>query len=401
MLALTPMKTTPQYTPLKEEHESLGAKMVDFAGWWMPVEYSGLRAEHTNVRQNVGLFDVSHMGEIRVRGRQALEALQWLTSNDVSQIGNGKAQYTLLTNECGGVVDDLIVYCIERGQDYLLCVNASNTVKDWDWIKGHIPSELQQVEIKNESDDWGQVAVQGPRAVELCARVFGESVQEVGAFHFAPFLFQSELCYLARTGYTGEDGFEIFVPREKTVSLWRQLLESGKGLGVLPIGLGARDTLRTEMKYSLYGQEIDDSTNPYAAGLGWVVKPDAKRFIGREAILDQKVKGIEKQLVGFKMLDKGIPRHGYKVLSIDNIEIGKVTSGTVSPTLNESIGIAYVAKAHAAMGSEICIDIRGRAAKAQVVETPFVKTALTAKALGRKTLSGTKKSSENGHGGNG
>lgn len=378
-VALAAMKSesssNPKCTPLKDEHIRLGAKMVDFAGWYMPVEYEGIRAEHKNVRENVGLFDVSHMGEIRVCGEKALETLQWLTTNDVSAIGNGKAQYSLLPNKEGGVVDDLIIYCIEKDKDYLLCVNASNTQKDWDWIQ----KNNRGAELTNESENWGQIAVQGPKAVELTSLVFGPQVKDIATFHFAPHPFLGGLCYIARTGYTGEDGFEIFVPKAQAVSLWRALLEKGEKLGVQPIGLGARDTLRTEMKYSLYGQEIDDNTNPYAAGLGWVVKPAAKDFIGKDKILAHKAAGLKNKLVGMKMVEKGIPRHDYRVLSIDKQVIGKVTSGTVSPTLGENIGIAYVAAEYAAPGTEVFIDIRGRAVKAQVVETPFVSTALTKK----------------------
>jgi aminomethyltransferase len=363
----------PLFTPLKEEHEKLGARMVNFAGWYMPVEYEGIRAEHIHTRKHVGLFDVSHMGEIRVRGPKALETLQWLTSNDVSLIGNGKAQYGLLTNEKGGVVDDLIIYCIEKGHDYLVCVNASNTQKDWDWFTAH----NKGAELTNESSAWGQIAVQGPKGVDLVAALFGAGVRDIATFHFAPHAFQGGLCYLARTGYTGEDGFEIFVPREKTVALWQALLAKGQDFQAKPIGLGARDTLRTEMKYSLYGQEIDDNTNPYAAGLGWAMKPDAKDFIGKGPILAGKQAGLQQKLVGFKMIEKGIARHDYKVLAIDKREIGKVTSGTLSPSLGENIGIAYVSADLANMGQEIWIDIRGRAVKAVVVETPFVETALT------------------------
>lgn len=366
-----------QSTPLKEEHIRLGAKMVDFAGWYMPVEYSGIRDEHMHVRTQVGLFDVSHMGEIRVKGPKALATLQALTSNDVSLIGNGKAQYNLLMNENGGIVDDLIVYCIEKERDYLVCVNAANTNKDWDWFVAH----NRGAELTNESSNWGQIAVQGPKAVQHLCSIFGEALAKITTFHFAPVMFENVLCYFARTGYTGEDGFEIFVPAQKTVALWQRLLET-KGdtdIQVKPIGLGARDTLRTEMKYSLYGQEIDDTTNPFEAGLGWVVKPDAKDFIGKEKVLAVKASGLKKKLVGFKLIDKGIARHDYKVLSIDNREIGKVTSGTLSPSLGVSIGVAYVATENAALGQQILIDIRGRGAKAEIVATPFVSTSLTKK----------------------
>jgi aminomethyltransferase len=360
-----------KFTPLKDEHVSMGAKMVDFAGWFMPVEYIGMRLENLHVRSKVGLFDVSHMGEVRVRGPKALETLQWLTTNDVSKLKKNSAQYSLLPNKQGGIVDDIIIYCIEPESDYLVCVNASNADKDFRWMS----ENNRGAEITNESDKWGQIAVQGPRAVELVAKVFAGStdLKNVASFHFATCDFKGGLCYVARTGYTGEDGFEIFVPAGKTVDLWRALLATGSDVEARPIGLGARDTLRTEMKYSLYGQEIDDETNPYEAGLGWVVKPDAKDFIGKEKIMAVKAAGLKHKLVGFQMLDKGIARHHYGVLSIDKREIGKVTSGTVSPTSGESIGIAYVATEFAKTGQEIGIDIRGRAARAKIVETPFIK----------------------------
>lgn len=373
-------ETNPKRTPLCDEHIKLNAKMVDFAGWYMPVQYFGITAEHQHVRKHVGLFDVSHMGEIRVRGPKALQTLQWLTSNDVSLIGNGKAQYGLLMNPQGGVVDDLIVYCIEKDKDYLVCVNASNTQKDWDWFVAN----NRGAELKNESAEWGQIAVQGPDAVALVAKIFGREMLAVKTFHFVSQDFEGGLCYIARTGYTGEDGFEIFVPQKLTAALWRTLLAKGEEFQARPIGLGARDTLRTEMKYSLYGQEIDDTTTPYEAGLGWAVKPDAKDFMGKTELMARKAQGLKRKLVGFKMVDKGIPRHDYKVLAIDKREIGKVTSGTVSPSLNESIGIAYVSADLAAPGQEICVDIRGRAAKAVIVETPFVQTTLTKNQLTKK-----------------
>jgi aminomethyltransferase len=363
---------TSQKTPLYEEHVKAGAKIVDFAGWLMPVQYAeGIRAEHNHTREKVGLFDVSHMGEIRVRGPKALETLQWLTTNDVSKLNDGQAQYSLLPNEKGGLVDDLIVYCVKKNADYLVCVNASNTQKDWQWFQEH----NRGADMANESSQWGQIAVQGPMAVELTARVLGASLREVKTFQFVAVPFQGAECFAARTGYTGEDGFEIFVPRAQTAALWQALLAANPE--AKPIGLGARDTLRTEMKYSLYGQEIDAETNPYAAGLGWLIKPESKDFIGRTPMVAGKEAGLKKKLVGFKMVDRGIARHGYKVLGVDNEEIGIVTSGTVSPTLNENIGIAYVDARFGAPSSEIFIDIRGKAVKALVAQTPFVSSGLT------------------------
>jgi aminomethyltransferase len=355
-------------TPLCERHEELGGKMVEFAGWRMPVEYSGLRKEHLNVRQNLGLFDVSHMGEVRVRGPKALETLEWLTSNWVGRLEKGQAQYSLLTNFVGGVVDDLIIYCLKKNEDYLLCVNASNTDKDFAWIV----ENNRGAELVNESSKWGQIAVQGPKARELTSRIFGAGVFDIPHFEFIESEFLDSKVYIARTGYTGEDGFEIFVPSIHTASLWDSLLSKGGDLGVAPIGLGARDTLRTEMKYPLYGHEIDDLTNPYEAGLGWVIKPDKKDFIGREPICAVKASGLKSKLIGFKMVDRGIARQGYKLFSFDNKEIGKVTSGTVSPSLNENIGVGYVRADLAEIGSDLMVEIRGRKLKAIIVETPFV-----------------------------
>lgn len=366
---MTTNGSTPRSTPLKEEHEKLGAKMVDFAGWYMPVEYRGLRQEHLNTRENAGLFDVSHMGEIRVKGPNALATLQWLTSNDVAKLGPGQAQYSLLPNESGGLVDDIIVYCVKPNDDYLVCVNASNTDKDFAWFEKH----NKGAQITNESPEWGQIAVQGPKAMALTARIFGDRATDIAPFQFAELDFKGTKCLVARTGYTGEDGVEVFVPAAQTVALWRELLGQGKDLQAEPVGLGARDTLRTEMKYSLYGHEIDDTTNPYGAGLGWVVKPDAKDFVGKAAMLERKKQGLARKLIGFVMTERGIPRAGYSLFSFDNQEIGKVTSGTVSPSLNDNIGIGYVDQKFSEIGTQILVDIRGRKVQARVVKTPFVE----------------------------
>lgn len=355
-------------TPLAAEHEKLGARMVDFAGWWMPVQYKGLREEHDNVRKNVGLFDVSHMGEIRVKGPKALEALQWLTTNDVAKLNPFEAQYSLLPNEEGGIVDDIIVYCLEKNADYLVCVNASNADKDFAWMQKH----NRGADLTNESDKWGQIAIQGPKALELCDQLFGVPVSAMKPFTLKPSVFQGHQIMIATTGYTGEKGCEVFVEAAGTVALWNELLKQGEALGVMPIGLGARDTLRTEKKFSLYGHEIDDTTNPYEAGLGWVIKPQAKDFLAKDKILAVKEKGLRRKLIGFKMLEKGIPRQGYSLFSFDNQEIGTVTSGTHSPSLDAPIGIAFVETSQAADGTEFFVDIRGRKVKAKVCPTPFV-----------------------------
>ena len=359
-------------TPLANDHEKLGARMVEFAGWYMPIQYKGLREEHDNVRTKVGLFDVSHMGEILFKGPNALASLEWLTTNDVSKLNDGEAQYSLLPNDQGGLVDDIIVYCLKKNEDYLVCVNASNKDKDFAWMTKH----NKGADITDESDSWGQIAIQGPNALELVDRLFDGilpvSVSAMKSFTHQSGKFAGHQVIVATTGYTGEKGCEIFVAADGAAMLWNDLLNKGADLGVMAIGLGARDTLRTEMKYSLYGHEIDDTTNPYAAVLGWVIKPANKDFMGKNLIVGAKEKGLTQKLVGFKMLEKGIPRQGYSLFSFDNKEIGKVTSGTHSPTLDEPIGIAYIDTAFAAEGSEFLLDIRGRKAKAIVCKTPFV-----------------------------
>jgi aminomethyltransferase len=359
-------------TVLRQVHESLGAKMVDFAGWYMPVQYEGLKEEHLATRTKVGLFDVSHMGEFRVRGPKSLESLEWMTTNDVLRLKAGESQYSLFPNPQGGIVDDLFTYCITPGEDYLLCVNAANIDKDFAFVTAN----NRGAEITNESSLWSQIAVQGPKALELLTRIFSPEVPQMTALSHRAFSFNRARVILARTGYTGEVGAEIFVPNDHAVALWTTLMERGQDLGVTAVGLGARDTLRTEMKYSLYGHEIDDTTNPYEAGLGWVVKPTKKEFVGKGPMLQAKEIGLKRKLVGFILADRGIPRQGYNLLSFDNKEIGRVTSGTLSPSLNQSIGIGYVDKAFAEIGCEFNVDIRGRGAKARVVATPFVRTSL-------------------------
>ena len=371
-VALTALRKT----PLAAEHERLGARMVDFAGWWMPVQYRGLKEEHQSVRAGVGLFDVSHMGEIRVSGPKSLETLQWVTTNDVSKLQAGEAHYSLFPNETGGIVDDLIVYCVKPGEEYLLCVNASNADKDFAFLQKHNRGAV----LKNESADWGQIAVQGPNALTLLERVLAGGVTTIAsmkAFTHRELDWNGTKVIVARTGYTGEDGAEVFVPAGKTVALWTEFLEKGRDLGVEAIGLGARDTLRTEMKYSLYGHEIDDTTNPYEAGLGWVVKPMAKDFLSKEKIVAVKEKGLSRKLIGFEMTERGIPRQGYVLKSPAGETIGVVTSGTMSPTSGASVGIGYVTLPFAAEGSEIAVDIRGKLVKAKIRPTPFVESGLT------------------------
>lgn len=356
-------------TPLCDEHIALGARMVEFAGWYMPIQYKGVREEHMATRTQVGIFDVSHMGEIRVKGSKALEALQWLTTNDVSKLQTGQAQYNLLPNDQGGLVDDIFIYCIQPGTEYFVCVNAANKDKDYAWML----KNNKGAEIVDESADWAQLAVQGPNASELIQKTLGIDVAKMGRNLIHQTQFAGAKVILATTGYTGEKGAEIFIQKNGVVELWKGLLAMGKDLGVQPIGLGARDTLRTEMKYSLYGHEIDDQSNPYEAGLGWVIKPTAKDFIGKAKIVGAKESGLKRALVGFKMLEKGIPRQDYPLCNAAGDVMGKVTSGTHSPSLDEPIGIGYVSIDHGKVGSKIWVDIRGRKVAAQVVETPFVK----------------------------
>jgi aminomethyltransferase len=355
-------------TPLFNEHQKLNARMVEFAGWHMPIQYKGLREEHECVRQHVGLFDVSHMGEIRFKGPKALASLEWLTTNNVANLKKGDAHYSLLPNDRGGLVDDIIIYCLEENQDYLVCVNAANKDKDFAWMVKH----NKGADITDESDRWSQIAVQGPKALSLCDQVLGAPISQMAGFKILPVKFQGHQALVATTGYTGEKGCEIFIENAGAATLWCALMQIGQPLSVQPIGLGARDTLRTEMKYSLYGNEIDDTTNPYEAGLGWVIKADHKEYLGKAEILGKKTRGLERKLIGFKMQEKGIPRHGYSLFSFDNKEIGKVTSGTHSPTLDEPIGIGYVTADLAKEGSEFLVDIRGRKVKAQVCKTPFL-----------------------------
>ena len=365
--------STIRKTPLNESHKKLGAKMVSFAGWEMPIQYTQLKEEHHTVRKAVGLFDVSHMGEVRFKGPEALNTLQWLTTNDVSKLESGQAQYSLLPNATGGLVDDIIVYCLEKNNDYLVCVNAANKDKDFVWMT----QNNRGAQLTDESAHWGQIAVQGPKAHELLNLIFKESFENVKNFSVLSRKFSNQKgnpvnVIIATTGYTGERGAEVFVPWNETESLWNLLLEKGQPLGVQAIGLGARDTLRTEKKMSLYGHEINDEINPYESGLGWAIKPDAKDFMGRTAILKGKEAGLKRKLVGMRMIEKGIPREMYTLYSVDGAQTGWVTSGTHSPTLDAPIGIGYVNVKDAEIGTEILVDIRGRKVKAQVCKTPFV-----------------------------
>jgi aminomethyltransferase len=339
--------------------------MVEFAGWEMPVQYAGLLDEHEAVRTRAGLFDVSHMGEVVFRGPKALEALNRAFTNDLSKVADGQAQYGCLCRETGGIVDDVVIYR-RSADDLLVCVNAGNRKKDFEWLAGHAGG----ADVANESDDWAQLALQGPLAAQVLQRLTGVVLSTLKPFRFAGGQVAGVECLVARTGYTGEDGFELFCPSAEGPKLWDALLEAGRPERLQPCGLGARDSLRLEMAYRLYGQDMDDGTTPLEAGLGWVVKLDKGDFVGREAMLRQKEQGLSRKLVGFVLTEAGIARHGYPVLQ-EGRKVGEVTSGTRSPSLQIPIGLAYVPPALAAEGSTFAVEIRGRAAAAKVVKTPF------------------------------
>jgi aminomethyltransferase len=355
----------PRRTSLYDTHVRAGARIVEFAGWEMPVQYAGILQEHEAVRSRVGLFDVSHMGEVVFRGPKALEALGRVFTNDLSKIVDGQAQYGCLCRESGGIVDDVVVYR-RAADDLLVCVNAGNRAKDFEWLAGRAGG----ADVSNESDAWAQLALQGPRAAQLLQRLTKLNLSAMRSYRFAPGEVAGIAGLVARTGYTGEDGFEIFCPSEAGPRLWAALMDAGQPERIEPCGLGARDSLRLEMAYRLYGSDMDDSTTPLEAGLAWVVKLDKGEFVGRDALLAQKAAGVAKKLVGFTLTDPGIARHGYPVLQ-DGRKVGDVTSGTKSPSLGTSIGLAYVPTALAAEGSTFAVEIRGRPAAARVVKTPF------------------------------
>jgi aminomethyltransferase len=361
---------SPKRTPLHGRHVSLGARLVEFAGFEMPVQYAGVIDEHRAVRTAAGLFDVSHMGELLFSGPGALAALQRLLPGDVAKLEDGRAMYNVLLHESGGIVDDIIVYRVRDGE-YLMVVNASNREKDAGWCREHLASGCR---LRDVSDAWALLALQGPRAMEILSGLTSIDLATLAAFQFAQGEVAGARSIVSRTGYTGEDGFEIFCAPSAAPPLWDALLEAGGARGLLPAGLGARDSLRTEMKYCLYGNDIDDTTTPLEAGLGWLLKLDKSDFIGREALLRQKEQGIERKLVGFEMIDPGIPRHGYAIVEGAN-QIGVVTSGTHSPTLGHPIGVGYVPTAKSALGTELSVDVRGKPRRARVVKTPFYRRA--------------------------
>ncbi len=356
-------------TALTSIHESLGAKMVPFAGFNMPVQYEGVNIEHQNVREHVGVFDVSHMGEFLISGPTALELVQRVSSNDASKLTVGRAQYAYLPNETGGIVDDMIVYKIKEEQ-YLLVVNASNIDKDWAHISKH---NIMNADMRNLSDDYSLLAIQGPKAVEAMQSLTSIDLSAIKFYHFEVADFAGiENVIISATGYTGSGGFEIYCKNTEVKQIWNKVFEAGESYNIKPIGLAARDTLRLEMGYCLYGNDIDETTSPFEAGLGWVTK-FTKPFINYEQLQQHKEKGVDRKLVGFEMDDRAIPRGGYEIKDSNQQDLGIVTSGTMSPSMSKGIGMGYVPPIFASPGSKIYIQIRKKLMPATVVKLPFYK----------------------------
>lgn len=359
-------------TALTEVHKNLGAKMVPFAGYNMPVQYEGINIEHETVRNEVGVFDASHMGEFMISGPNALELIQKVTTNDASKLTDGKVQYSCLTNMHGGIVDDLLVYRINE-QEYMLVVNASNIEKDWNWIQSQT---IEGVEMRNVSTNTSLLAIQGPKAINVLQQLTSIKLSDMPYYSFKI----GELAgvkgvTISATGYTGSGGFEIYFHNNDAIKIWKAIFSAGKEFGIKPIGLGARDTLRLEMGYCLYGNDINDETTPLEAGLSWITK-FTKPFNASNILQEHKTKGIGKKLVGFEMIDRGIPRHDYSITQSGGLCIGTVTSGTQSPTLQKGIGMGYVESSFAKEGTEIFIQIRDKNLKAKVVTLPFVKSQI-------------------------
>jgi aminomethyltransferase len=353
-------------TPLYAAHRRARAKMVEFAGWEMPVQYTGVIEEHRAVRSRAGLFDVSHMGEIEIQGQDAVECCQRVSANDVSRMKVFQAQYNLLLNDQGGVVDDVIFYRLEPNH-FLICVNASNSDKDFAWIQAHVAG---QVQVTNESAEYAQLALQGPAAEKILQPLTPVKLAEIKSFHFAFGDVGSVRCLAARTGYTGEPGFELYCRAGDAERLWTMLLEAGAPEGLVPVGLGARDTLRLEKAYPLYGHELDDTTTPLEAGLEWVTKFSKPSFIGREVLVRQKEAGVTRKLIGMELTEPGIARSDYPLFKNDKA-IGRVTSGTQSPSLGRAVALGYVSVEEARVNNEIEVEIRGRKTRARIVSLPF------------------------------
>lgn len=361
------MKTT----ALNKVHRDLGAKMVEFAGYDMPIEYSGIQSEHIQVRESVGVFDVSHMGEIYVEGPQSLPFLQRVTSNDVSVLEPGQAQYCYFPNGKGGIVDDLIVYCLIKEEKYLLVVNASNIEKDHQWI---VDNNQEGVVITNVSDEFSQLAIQGPKALEVLQRLTTVELKDIPFYQFTIGQMAGiDDIIISNTGYTGSGGFEVYCANKDVVKLWEEIFNAGEPEGIAPIGLAARDTLRMEKGYCLYGNDIDDTTSPLEAGLGWTTKfVENKPFIDRETLEKQKEAGVTKRLRGFILQERGIPRHGYEICTEDGEKIGVVTSGTQSPMLKQGIGLGYIDVPHCKFGNTVYIRVRKKLIPALVKKLPLV-----------------------------
>lgn len=358
-------------TPLFSVYKEYGGKTIDFGGWELPVQFSSIKEEHEAVRTKAGLFDVSHMGEVEVKGTGGLAYLQKVVTNDVSKLKDGGAQYTAMCYENGGTVDDLLVYKITENH-YLLVINASNIEKDYNWLQSHLDED---VTIENLSEKTAQLALQGPLAEQVLQKlVHGTQLNEIGFFKFQQEVnIAGKPALVSRTGYTGEDGFEIYCSSDDAVALWHEILSAGKEEGILPCGLGARDTLRFEANLALYGQELSSEISPLEAGIGFAVKLNKETdFIGKAALLAQKTNGVPRKIAGIEMIDRGIPRHGYLVFNGDKL-IGEVTTGTQSPTLKKNIGLALIESEYAGTGSEVEVEIRGKRLKAKVVPTPFYK----------------------------
>lgn len=357
-------------TPLYESHVRLGGKIVPFAGWEMPVQYSGLMPEHRAVREKCGIFDVSHMGEILVHGSEAEAALNYLTSNDVRKLSDGKAQYSCIPNERGGIVDDIIVYRFST-EKYLLCVNASNSDADFAWLNSH---NKHKAVFEDHSSSYGQVALQGPFSSSILSSLINRTVLDgLKSFHFVEETLLGIPVIIARTGYTGEDGFEIFTPWNDTEALWNALLEKGASAGLIPAGLGARDTLRLEACYPLHGHELSQDISAMESGLGWVVKFDKGAFMGRDVLFSHNSNGPPRSLIGFFVEEAGIARHGDKIYAASGEEIGVVTSGTKTPTLDKALGLGLIDSRYSEIGKEIFTEVRGRKIKCKVVKRPFYK----------------------------
>ena len=357
-------------TAFNEIHKKAGAKMVEFAGYEMPIEYTGIIDEHNTVRNAVGVFDVSHMGEFWVKGPNALELVKKLTSNDPATLVPGQAQYACFPNGKGGIVDDLLVYYYQP-EKYMLVVNAANIEKDWNWV---VSNNNVGAELENASDRISQLAIQGPKALATLQKLTDINLSDIKFYTFVTGKMAGvEDVIISATGYTGAGGFELYFRNEVAEKIWNAIFEAGAEFGIKPIGLAARDTLRLEMGYCLYGNDIDDTTSPIEAGLGWITKfNNGRKFIDREFLMMQKTEGVTRQLRGFVMLEKAIPRHGYELLNSEGNVIGQVTSGTMSPTLNKGIGLGYIAKEYSAFGTQVFVKIRNKSVPAEVVRVPFI-----------------------------